>query len=300
VIHYLKHHEINQSKWDKCIDQSPLGLPYAYSWYLDAVTGQQWDALEMNDYELVMPLPWNKKLGFKQVYQPHPCQQLGVFGAEVSAEHVRKMWDDLALYFLQCHMSWNHTNATGEHKYDIRLNYILPLNKPYEELHKGFAKGRKSDISKALRNGSVREISLPDFLSFFQKNSPLDREEVYTDENAFKAVMEAAVDRDRGQAYGYFVGEALAAAHFFVMGRTRIVNLMSVNDKLGRENGGSAAVLNHIIQNYASTEHTLDFEGSMIPGIASFFKSFGAQKETYFYMEKNIPGIKSLKKLFGK
>jgi len=45
-------------------------------------------------------------------------------------------------------------------------------------------------------------------------------------------------------------------------------------------------VLNYIIKKYSNTNYVLDFEGSMISEIASFFRSFGAIKETYYHYKK--------------
>lgn len=45
-------------------------------------------------------------------------------------------------------------------------------------------------------------------------------------------------------------------------------------------------LIDHVIENNAESDYILDFEGSMIAKLASFFKSFGAQKEIYFHMKK--------------
>ena len=62
-IHYVKRQEVNATKWDRCIDQASNGLIYAYSFYLDTMT-DSWDALVLNDYEALMPLPWKKKIWY--------------------------------------------------------------------------------------------------------------------------------------------------------------------------------------------------------------------------------------------
>ena len=54
-IAYLSNKNIDKQKWDRCIDMASNGLIYAYSFYLDAMS-KHWDALILNDYEIVMPL----------------------------------------------------------------------------------------------------------------------------------------------------------------------------------------------------------------------------------------------------
>ena len=83
-IKYLEQHEIDKSAWDKCIEQSPNGLIYGYSFYLDHMA-DHWDGLVMNDYEAVFPLPWRKKYGIHYLYQPFLTAQLGLFGKEINA-----------------------------------------------------------------------------------------------------------------------------------------------------------------------------------------------------------------------
>ncbi|MGZ3950491.1 MAG: hypothetical protein ACXVBZ_03805, partial [Flavisolibacter sp.] len=78
-IYYKRRHEVEIDKWDRCISGSSNGLIYAYSYYLDA-TADNWDALVLNDYQAVMPLPWRKKFGVFYLYQPSFAAQLGVFG----------------------------------------------------------------------------------------------------------------------------------------------------------------------------------------------------------------------------
>jgi len=78
---FLTRDKIDDIRWDEVINKSDLGLPYAYSWSLDKVTGKQWEAIVGEDYSWVFPLPFNRKIfGFKQYYTPYLIQQLGVIG----------------------------------------------------------------------------------------------------------------------------------------------------------------------------------------------------------------------------
>ena len=55
-IFYLKHTEIDKERWDAAIGVALNALPYAYSWYLNAVS-PGWEALVSEDCDYVMPLP---------------------------------------------------------------------------------------------------------------------------------------------------------------------------------------------------------------------------------------------------
>ena len=61
MIQLLKHNEIDKPRWDECIQNSPNGLIYAYSWYLDFIS-PKWEAMVRGDYEFIMPLTCKKNM----------------------------------------------------------------------------------------------------------------------------------------------------------------------------------------------------------------------------------------------
>ena len=61
MIRLLKQTEIIRYRWDQVVLSSQNAMPYAKSWYLDAVFGDRWSALIEDDYKAVMPLPIKEK-----------------------------------------------------------------------------------------------------------------------------------------------------------------------------------------------------------------------------------------------
>ena len=47
-------------------------------------------------------------------------------------------------------------------------------------------------------------------------------------------------------------------------------------------------MLDSVIKQYANTNMVLDFEGSSIPSIESFYKSFGSDLEYYYNYKSNV------------
>ena len=78
-IAYIPQQQIDKTKWDNCINAAANGLLYARSYYLDT-TAITWDALVLNDYEAVMPLPIRKKWIFSYLFEPPMTPVLGIFG----------------------------------------------------------------------------------------------------------------------------------------------------------------------------------------------------------------------------
>src|SRR5690348_11211121 len=109
TIQYLKNDQINKQLWDECIDKTDNGLIYAYSFYLDQMA-DNWDALVLNNYEAVMPLPWRKKFGIYYLYQPFLTAQLGLFGNAISGELLQKFLQAIPSKFRLWEFSLNHQN----------------------------------------------------------------------------------------------------------------------------------------------------------------------------------------------
>ncbi|MEI7803410.1 MAG: hypothetical protein WCI97_12225, partial [Bacteroidota bacterium] len=85
--HYLKHTEIDITKWDHCVKNSFNHLPYCYSWYLDVVS-PGWDALISDDYEYIFPLTHRRKARINYLFQPYFTQQLGLFSSKKFSQKI--------------------------------------------------------------------------------------------------------------------------------------------------------------------------------------------------------------------
>ena len=79
MIKFYKHKDIDLFKWDECIGSSINRRVQAFSWYLNVVTNNSWDALVLGDYDAVLPLPYRFKYGLKYIYMPYFIQSLGCF-----------------------------------------------------------------------------------------------------------------------------------------------------------------------------------------------------------------------------
>ena len=78
MIRFVEYNQLDTEKWDTCIKRCANSLPYVFSWYLDIVV-QKWDALILDDYQAVFPLPSRKKFCIKYSFTPFWVQQLGLF-----------------------------------------------------------------------------------------------------------------------------------------------------------------------------------------------------------------------------
>ena len=289
-IRYIEHKEIDSGKWNRCIDNSANCRVYAYDWHLDR-TAIIWDALVWGDYEFVMPLPFRKKIGIKYLYQPLYSQQLGIFPnpTEIIKE---KFYAELLKRFKYSDFQINSENIANSNEKDIifsaRENYLLPLNQDYNLLSKSFSKNTKRNLVKANKNklSLVQGIRLEEYLEFKQENlvASLNKK----DFASLKSLIAFGQYKGFGKIYGvYSEDNKLCAAVYFCRWKNRVIYMNAASNELGKELRGMYFLVDKFIKNHAAQNITLDFEGSMIPGVARFYNGFGATPETYFQLKFN-------------
>ncbi len=287
----IAREDINEGKWNSCVETSLVGLPYAYTWFLDIVAGE-WKGIVLKDYEAVFPVPVGKKLGIDFVYQPFFCQQLGLYSSKA---HLGL--EDIALRmiskkFLYCNLNLNYLSALEiNRKFTVRKNYILVLEASYEEISKRFSQSQTRNIGKARQSGLTIDYSTSDFREFaqlFEKNSTKTME-TYKTENTkmLEKLAKTLVEKGAGElcVVRHPSGE-IAAMNLIVFAGKRIINLAPVTTEAGRNCGAMHYLLDSYIKRYAGTDKVLDFEGSSLPSVAKFYERFGAAQE-YFCTYKS-------------
>jgi len=286
MIHLVKRNQINEEKYNTCISKSLQSRIYAYSWYLDVVASN-WNVLVLNDYEAVMPLPVQKKFLISYITQPFFTQQLGVFSKqEISEKTIQFFLKNIPREFLKIALQFNSENNFSNEYTITKNNYILSLDKEYEILYKGFYKGRKRAIQQSLKNQfDIEEISFSELLMLSKKHYSFKEIE----ENEYKKLIklvEVLKSKKKVKIIGVKINNELIGGAAFMLDSQRIIYLFSAVSKIGKEKQVASLLLNDVIKEYSNTKRILDFEGSQLSGIASFFKSFGAKPETYFLLKK--------------
>jgi len=61
----------------------------------------------------------------------------------------------------------------------------------------------------------------------------------------------------------------------------------AASNEEGKKLGAMFFLVDNFIKTNAEKEIILDFEGSMIPGVARFYSGFGSIPETYFQLKFN-------------
>ena len=289
-IQYLTHQQIDKSKWDKCIDNAGNGLIYAYSFYLETMA-ENWDALVMNDYEAVMPLTWNKKFGIHYLYQPFLTAQLGVFGKIVTEQQCGNFIQAIPSKFRYIDISLNSGHISGiPTGYRIhRLNHILDLSKSYGDLYKKYRENIQRNIKKAEQAGCKIEkgFDAEKVIDLAVQQMKSHSKESSDNVNRFRKLYQLLDAEKKAMTYGVSLQNELLASAIFFFSHNRAYYILVGNHPDGKNIGASHMLIDAFIKDHAGKDMLLDFEGSDIPGLALFYRSFGADEIVYPQLRLN-------------
>lgn len=290
-IQYLTRDEIDTNRWNNCIDTAGNGLIYSYHFYLDLMA-KQWHGLVLNDYEAVMPLTWNRKYGIAYLYQPFLTAQLGVFGKTISAELLEAFLNAIPSQFRYWDFYLNHSNVFESENFHLyqRANYVLDLNRPYQELHDNYSENIQRNIRKAEQAGcrAGKNFDVEKVIGL-----ALQQMRTYTNESKdnverFRKLYRFLHYQEKAIAYGTFSAQdKLLASCVFFFSHNRTYYILVGNHPDGRTIGASHALIDAFIKDHAGKNLALDFEGSDIRNLALFYSSFGAVEEKYAGIKVN-------------
>jgi len=281
MIRYLKRHQIDDNKYNNCIKSAKNSRIYAYSWYLDCVA-DYWDVLVLNDYEAVMPLPWKSKYFIKYIYPPAWTQQLGIFSeTDISKELTLDFVRSIPKKFKKITVQFNAENTFIKSQCTLRINYKLSLKLKTKEIIGNFNTNRKRDLKKAISSNLEvdKDVGLEEFIMFYKKNE----NNFKLDFNQFRYLEELLKKNiENYSIWGVRRKNQLIAGLVWFKDSRRITYLFPVATNEAKKLGLPTLIIKELIQQFSNSNLTLDFEGSMLKGVANFYKSFGAKREVYF------------------
>lgn len=285
-MQYLKHTEINKATWDKTIFNSGNGRINAFSWYLDIVS-PNWDAVVNDEYQVVMPVTWKRKYGFKYVIQPLFSQQSGVFFK--SESDVTKISEFLNFVIKKCPFisinlnTFNHIVESKNFNKKKRQGQELLLNRNYNDIRQNYSPSNQKNIRRAGKfelkfddNIDLNEFITSKFQNIAVQVIPEQLE-------LLKRLIAELKKQDCVEISGIRNSQNnLITTGCFLKFKNRIYFLTSATTLEGKEKKAMFALVDGLIQKYAGSDYVLDFVGSNIDGIAYFNKGFGATDYQYY------------------
>lgn len=272
-------------------------LLYTAPWWLDATCGHGgWNAIIRRDSEglplAALPYQYTRIRGLSAVVTPPFTQWISLLGGGESQVQL-----SLALLaelpkssILDLSLRPDTTLRIPESTFPISLKYsfvIAPAAKQ-EDPRKGYNEGLRRNIRQAEKQYSVETSSdIAVFLS-------LCRQSYEQQKMKPPPWLDVVVPRVHSALASHQCGTLTLAS---LNGKT-IAGVLTAWDhstsyylaggRTGDEQGASAhaLLLDHAIRASQDRGTVFDFEGSMHPGIANFFQSFGAVPAAYWHIRK--------------
>lgn len=293
-MQFIKNNEIDRLRWNQCIDASPNGLIYGRSFYLDNIC-PGWNALAGKSYEWIFPVTYKTKYGISYLYQPPFTQQLGVFSKTDVYVPYTKIIEWLRQHYKFWEVNWNYaTDSTVIHspiQIAAATNFILNLSKSYESISSNY----RSILIKNLKRS---KHSQPVYKTTEDYNKCID---LYRKYYGKRISHVKSIDYQRFKSICLYAfqhkmlickevldnkGELLAIVLLIDDG-IRLYNIMNVTTEAGRKTQANHFLLDAVIQEFSGRQLLLDFEGSDLPGVKTFYENFGAVNQTYYMIKYN-------------
>ena len=293
-IQLLHNHEIDKKKWDATVMEAGNSLIYGHSFFLDNMS-PGWMALTAIDYSWVLPLTIRKKFGITYLYQPSFMQQAGVFAKENVEIPWKEIIDHLQKQFSFCEMFWNYSTEVGAIIKNIstkaHTNFVLPLADTYETISAKY----ETDLSKNIKRAEKHTMHFFESKDFAKaittyKNQYGNRFQhvTETDYKNFEQVCNIASQKQMLTVYEIKDdnGQCLSIA-LVLKDENRLYNIMNTTTEAGRKMQSNHLLMDNIVRLHAQSHFILDFEGSDLPGVKSFYENFGATNQPYHFIKYN-------------
>ncbi len=300
--------QILRDDWNALIRRSSQGNFYALTYYMDVVA-PDWMGIEVvQDYELiaVMPLLIRRKYGMRYSLQPNFVQYWGVFfdnpdfpdayrelswKRKVMQLIMEQLPEKIRLfgYGMAPSFDYGFPFHWGGFELKTRYTYQIDLTQGEEVVWQGIKRKKKNLLRQAERDlGPVQKMdNATGLLQLIEENLEHGSGIMGPDH---LALLPKVIEEMRDEGFVLQVNDqagAPLAAGYFVDFEGTTTYLAGAKSPLRTDRGASALVLWEAIQRSFGKSQIFDFEGSMLEGVESFFRTFGGRPVPYLFIEKN-------------
>lgn len=243
----------------------------------------------LDDYRVVMPLPVGRELlKILQLQRAPFTQQSGPFG-NVQNGDLAALLAALPRRVIQLTLPLNERVEAKEipdgFKVRERTNLVLDISPDQEQIRQGFSK----TLRKKLRRYPELELlpaEVDTVIEIYRASSGKRAGLNDGHYRKMRALIQACQTQGIAKLYRIEENDKTLAAGFFPNYKGRTINLFAGSTAAGFEHDGMARLLDAVIREHRGPGALLDFEGSDIPGVADFFRSFGAQERKYLQIKR--------------
>lgn len=270
---------------------------YAAPWWLDAVCGKEnWDAVPLKDEEGLIKawIPFYKtRISRLSALITPPLTQWIPLLSKESTNHLSI--DTFLASLPQCSIldlsmkpGENSTLPSSGYQVNFKYSYVIPYSTTEGQFKLKYNEGLRRNLKEAAQEYII-DISndLHTFLSLCKSSyhhrkltPPIWLEQIVP------GVAETLKKNGAGHIHMAFHHGVVLAG--ILTGWDAGTTYYLAGGRSGDERGASAhaLLLDHAIHAAQERGQSFDFEGSMHPGIANFFQSFGGMPDSYLQIRK--------------
>ena len=288
-IALLQRNEIDINKWNACIESdTKMANVSGMSWYLDK-NCDDWNAVIIDNYQSVMPLPCRKKWGMDYVYPPFFTSRTGFFGQNLTSTEMDTVFGVISEKF-----KWIDTMFSPDTEINIECYrhlkhraFVLNLQQSYSYIQKQYHRNHQRNCRKAVQNELIltKNPDIEEVISLFVDNIGQRKQVSYSqkDYQRLKELLVFLQSHNAVEALGANDKDGKLCAGIFFTHRDGKYNyLFSGRNGEGADNGSMFFIMDNFITLHAEKDANLYINGSDNEQIARFYAGFGLQ-ETYYY-----------------
>lgn len=263
-LRLYKRNSINDQCWNECINESPQGLLFAYTWYLDITTKDWWAIIleDKGEYKWVMPFPISKKRGFYFIQMPLFTPELGYFSTLENPD----FWVYDAIILIQKNVSYCiEYIGNSDNKFPNSHNgedLTIDLNEKYETTFSKFSKVKRKNSRQSKKRNStpILDQNIHGFLKLINKNtfpkigitSPLPILKI------LENLLCKLVDKNRIRIYSIYNEKGIIeASSIFLHHKNRWQYFLNTGENDVKNKFGRLAIINHFLKNESDQKNAL-------------------------------------------
>lgn len=255
----LSRAEIDEAKWDNCVQSAANGVVFAYVWFLD-ITCDKWEGIVYNDYEAVMPIPIKKYWLCPVVELPWWIPHLGIVSQKPLSVDVNTRIIKTISHF-NVALTLNAHNKLSKRHFksgNITSYYVLDLILDLPKMRKDFSCNIDDVIERytAKKVNVIRSLNPKEYIDFANKHGELTNNE---QQSLIQLISFALRYKSAGTYAVYDERNEMLGQAFFLKSNKSIVLLHSVCKQCDTEKVGSKAIIYHILKNNAGSNLTMEF-----------------------------------------
>ncbi|KXB02074.1 hypothetical protein AKJ44_01465 [candidate division MSBL1 archaeon SCGC-AAA261F17] len=307
-------------RWNEFVDKSPQGTIFHKTYWLETL-GNNFEVYKcLKGQETVGGVPVNYtqlkslKIAHPPKFTPYggPIfrKEMGKYVSKISTRKkankalIKKLKENFSVVY-----NWNTSPNTEDlqpfiwegFSTELKYTYVLPLN-DLDIIWENMDRGRRKDIRKGLENEELYVEIGNDFEELYtlvekaysrKEKNPIDR-------GIARNIDEIVRERNRCKTFIVKNKESLPLAGIYIIwDEKRAYQLLSGFDPENSPREANPLAIWKAIEftNNEISPTEYDFEGSMIPGIEQYFRSFGGKLIPIFQLNWAVSSI--LLKLLG-